>query len=116
MGDYYLWNYYEDGILISDTVTEKWYGDDEIVDGSDFVGVLVVLIDTEKVDPYNKTMMLEMKSISEGYYDYLYGLQLETFRCSPFDGPPANPPSNISSQPISFLPFLFNNFSILVIK
>ena len=102
LGDYYLWNYYEDGILISDTVTEKWYGDDEFVDGSDFVGVLVVLIDTEKVDPYNKTMMLEMKSISEGYYDYLYGLQLETFRGSPFDGPPANPPSNMSEGAIGF--------------
>jgi len=102
LGDYYLWNYYEDGILISDTVTEKWYGDDEFIDGSDFVGVLVVLIDTEKVDPYNKTMMLEMKSISEGYYDYLYGLQLETFRGSPFDGPPANPPSNMSEGAIGF--------------
>ena len=102
LGDYYLWNYYEDGILISDTVTEKWYGDDEIVDGSDFTGVLVVLIDTEKVDPYNKTMMLEMKSISEGYYDYLYGLQLETYRGSPFDGPPANPPTNMSEGAIGF--------------
>ncbi|MBL4651714.1 MAG: DUF4249 domain-containing protein [Flavobacteriales bacterium] len=102
LGDYYLWNYYEDGVLISDTIGEKFYGDDEFVDGTNFNGVLVVLIDTEKVDPVNKTMMLEMKSISEGYYDYLLALQLEKFRGSPFDGPPANPPTNLSNGAVGF--------------
>ncbi|MDA9563629.1 DUF4249 domain-containing protein [Flavobacteriales bacterium] len=102
LGDFYLWNYYEDGVLISDTVTEKFYGDDEFIDGTDFTAVLVAFVDTEKVDPVNKTVMLEMKSISEGYYDYLFGLQLETFRGSPFDGPPANPPTNMSEGAIGF--------------
>jgi hypothetical protein len=71
---------------------------DEFVNGR-YVRDLVTHIINEK-DFLGDSMKvtLEMESITKEYYDYLTGLMLETvWRGSPWDGPPANVPSNMNN-------------------
>lgn len=102
IGDHYLWNYYVNDTLVTDTVGNKYYADDEFVDGTNFTQAIIFVIDTQEVDLVNDEYVLEMKSIDAEYYDFLYAIQLARFRGSPFDGPPANAPTNISNGGLGF--------------
>jgi hypothetical protein len=98
VGDCYLWNLYIDDILYTDTIFETVFTDDEFVDGNYIKDFDVFFVKDEDIHADSVKVSLVMYSISEEYYEFLIGLMLETkWRGSPWDGPPANVPSNISN-------------------
>lgn len=101
LGDYYLWNFYVNDTLMTDTIGEKIYQSDDLIDGVEFSQVPIFFFDTNDVD-INKNLRLEMLSIDKDYYDFLIALQLERFRGSPFDGPAANVPTNMTGGALGF--------------
>lgn len=103
IGDYYMYFLYLDGKLYSDTITEVSIASDEFVNGSYVREYQVYRIrETDlKTNPVNVT--LEMYSISGRYFDFLSALKVETvWRGTPWDGPPANIPGNISNGATGF--------------
>ena len=91
-GDYYLWLYYVNGVLTSDTLKEWAFSDDLMVNGNYISGFPVYTIDAEPGD----TITLEMKSITKDYYDFIYAVFFEVYGAgSPFSGPPANVKGNV---------------------
>jgi hypothetical protein len=102
LGDYYLWYYYVNGELLSDTLIEYSFTDDAFVDGAYVGGLPVYNIEQELVGP-GDTVVLEQLSISRGHYDMLNSVLIQTvFRGGLFDGPPANVPSNFDNGALGF--------------
>lgn len=102
-GDFYMWNLYLNDILYTDTITEILFTDDEFVDGNYIRDFDVHFIREEDIKQDTNIVTLEMKSISREHYDFLVSLMLETvWKGSPWDGPPANVPSNISNNGLGY--------------
>ena len=97
-GNYYMYLLYINNDLYSDTITEISFASDEFVNGNYVSDLSVYRIrESDLKANYNK-VQLEMLSISRKYYEFLSALMIETaWRGSPWDGPPANLPGNVSN-------------------
>jgi hypothetical protein len=94
-GDYYLWLYYVNGKLESDTLKEVMYASDEMVNGSYMNGFPIYMMDNTV---QGDTITLEMKSINKEYYDFMNAFFSEVYGAgSPFSGPPSNVKGNIKN-------------------
>jgi len=94
-GDYYLWNYYINGVLKSDTITKVVFASDEMVNGN-------YVSDNFPIYGFNAnpgdSITLEMRSITKEYYDFLTGIMYESMGgSSPFSGPPSNVKGNVKN-------------------
>lgn len=93
-GDFYLWKYYKNQKIETDSVFEWIFTDDVLVNGNYIPGLSMFLIDAVPGD----TITVEARSITKEYYDFLNSLMLETFwNGGGFSGPPANIKGNISN-------------------
>ena len=95
-GDYYIWKYSLNGIPQSDTVSNQQFTDDLMVNGNNIPGFTLFRSKAKKGD----TIVIETRSASKGYYDYLTSFMLETswnMGGGGFSGPPANIKTNVSS-------------------
>jgi hypothetical protein len=98
VGEYYSWDLYIDDVLYTDTIFETVFTDDEFVDGNYIRDFEIFFIDDDDILSDSAKVELVMYSISREYYLFLIGLMLETkWRGSPWDGPPADVPSNVSN-------------------
>jgi len=98
-GNYYLWDVYRNGILESDTLSEKWLETDLFVNGLYISGYQAQWLVANTGD----TITLEMQSVVEGYYDYFYQVMSVTdWNGGPMAGPPANRIGNISNDALGF--------------
>jgi hypothetical protein len=97
-GNYYMYLLYINNELYSDTITEISFASDEFVNGNYVSNLPVYRIrESDLKANYNK-VQLDMFSISREYYEFLSALMIETeWRGSPWDGPPANLPGNVSN-------------------
>lgn len=97
-GDFYLYMLRIDGKLYTDTITEVSFASDEFVNGNYVRDYPVLRIRESDIAPEGSDVTLEMYSVSQTYYTFLSALMIETvWRGSPWDGPPANVPGNISN-------------------
>ncbi len=97
--DNYMFLLYLNDTLYTDTIFEAAFVSDEYFNGSYINELPLFYIPEADFKGDSMKVTLEMRSISTTYYDYLVGLMLETvWRGSPWDGPPANVPSNISNE------------------
>lgn len=102
-GDYYLYLLSINNTLYTDTITEVSFVSDEFVNGNYIRDFPVYRIREAEVMPVPVEVTLEMHSITRQYYDFLSALMIETvWRGSPWDGPPANVPGNISNGASGF--------------
>ncbi|MBN1415554.1 MAG: DUF4249 domain-containing protein [Bacteroidales bacterium] len=98
IGDYYLYYLYLNDSLCTDSISEVVFASDEFVNGNYINGLTTHLIAEDEFIGDSMKVTLEMQSVSETYYEYMTGLMLETlWRGSPWDGPPANVPSNMTN-------------------
>jgi hypothetical protein len=102
-GDNYMYLLYIDDTLYSDTITEVTFVDDEFVNGN-YVGELPVYrIREDDIKTAARKVTLEIYSVSRSYYEFMSALMVETiWRGSPWDGPPANIPGNVSNGATGF--------------
>jgi len=93
IGDYYLWLYYVNGKLESDTLQEISFASDEMVNGNYMNGFPIYNL---KNAVPGDTVTLEMESINKDYYDFMNAFFSEVFGAgNPFSGPPSNVKGNI---------------------
>jgi len=98
-----LYLLYLDGQLYTDTITEVNFVSDEFVNGNYIVEFPVYRIREADLLENAANVTLEMCSISKEYYDFLSAMKIETvWRGSPWDGPPANIPGNVSNGASGF--------------
>jgi hypothetical protein len=97
-GNHYMYNLLINNKLYTDTITEVNFASDEFVNGSFVRDYQVFRIHELDLKELTSFVTLEMYSISKKYYDFLSALMVETvWRGSPWDGPPANIPGNVSN-------------------
>jgi len=102
-GNHYMYKLYIDNKLYTDTITEVSFVSDEFVNGSFVRDFQVFRIREKDLKNSASTVMLEMNSISKKYYEFLSALMIETvWRGTPWDGPPANIPGNVSNGATGF--------------
>lgn len=102
-GNHYMYNLYIDNKLYTDTITEVNFASDEFVNGSFVRDYQVFRIREKDMTDVPSSVTLEMNSISKKYYEFLSALMVETiWRGSPWDGPPANIPGNVSNGGTGF--------------
>jgi len=92
--EYYMWKMTINGVYYTDTASEWFFVEDDLVNGN-YIGEADMF---EFEAEIGDTVELEQYSITEETYDYLNALFLETqFRGGLFDGAPANVPPNIDN-------------------
>lgn len=100
--DFYLFNSRVNGQWITDSIQRKVARADVYFDGRYLSGAIVQVLNKDELkigDQYE----LIVSEISEAYYHYISGLQLETETRNPiFSGPPANVEGNISGGALGF--------------
>lgn len=74
------------------------FASDEFINGNYIRDLSTHFIAEDEMIGDSMKVTLEMQSITAEYYEYLTGLLLETvWKGTPWDGPPANVPGNISN-------------------
>lgn len=102
-GNFYLWTLYLNDELYTDTITETIFTDDEFVDGEYIFDFSVYWLRDEDIVKDTNKVELKMESISAEHYDFITGLMLETvWKGSPWDGPPANVPTNMEGGALGY--------------
>ncbi len=98
--NYYLFNFYRNGKLMTDTLTKKVVSDDKFYNGSYMNGVDVIYLNNEHkwetISP-GDTIMLQMSGITKEYYDFINEVVQSGFNIPFFSGPPANIKGNVSN-------------------
>lgn len=100
-GDYYLWDYYINGKLMTDTMGKNIFTDDALVNGNYIPGLTMFAIDAKPGD----TVMVATQSISKEFYVFINALIVEVRSGGGggmFSGPPANIIGNISNGGLGF--------------
>ncbi len=117
--NYYLFNLYRNGILMTDTITKKVVSDDKFYNGSYMNGVDVIYINNENnwetLHP-GDTVMLQMSGITKEYYNFIDQVKQSGFNIPFFTGPPANVEGNISNGGIGFFSAYSSSFAKTVVK
>lgn len=102
-GNHYMYELKINDELYTDTITEVNFASDEFVNGSFVRDYQVFRIREKDLTQLTSLVTLEMYSISKKYYEFLSALMVETvWRGSPWDGPPANIPGNVSNGGTGF--------------
>ena len=117
--NYYLFNLYKNGRLMTDTITKKVVSDDKFYNGSYMNGVDVMYInnqhDWQTIHP-GDTVMLQMSGITKEYFDFITEVKQSGFNLPFFSGPPANVKGNITNGGIGFFAAYSNTFATTIVK
>ncbi|MBN2746278.1 MAG: DUF4249 domain-containing protein [Bacteroidales bacterium] len=98
--DYYMWRYYVNNRLITDTINKVTFGSDELVNGN-YLSNLELGFFTEGKP--GDTLTVETNTITEEYYEFIVTFIIETqFSGGGFTGPPANIITNISNGAVGY--------------
>lgn len=110
--DFYMFDIYKNGELLTDTITKRIVVSDEFFNGSYTNGIGVGFLDQSKEREMlypGDTITFRGSNVTEEYYTFIWTLQQETgFQTPLFSGPPANIQSNITNGAIGF----FTAFSV----
>jgi hypothetical protein len=112
-GDFYLFKYYINGVLSTDTLSENVFTDDATVNGNYINGLEIYFIrDANSGD----TITIEAQSITKEYYDFIISFMLETeWQAGAFGGPPANVQTNISNNAMGFFSTTSNSYITFIL-
>ncbi len=100
--DYYYWKYSINNLPQTDTVRKLAFQDDAIINGKIIWDVPIFRIPQNNLE-IGDTVTLFQYSTEKQFHDFIIGFMLETdWKGSPFDGPPANPPTNLTNGAVGF--------------
>lgn len=100
--DFYMFNGYVNGVIVTDSVDRKSISDDRLFNGNYTSGAVVMVVrETELKE--GDIFTLELSNITKGYANYMTELQTELQPNDPlFSGPPANVSSNITNDAVGY--------------
>lgn len=117
--NYYLFNLYRNGKLLTDTITKKVVSDDKFYNGSYMTGVDVIYLNNahkwETIYP-GDTITLQMSGITEEYFNFIMQVQQSGFNIPFFSGPPANVKGNITNGGVGFFAAYSNSFAKAIVR
>ncbi|HNY01561.1 MAG TPA: DUF4249 domain-containing protein [Bacteroidales bacterium] len=117
--NYYLFNLYRNGKLLTDTITKKVVADDRFVNGSYMNGFDVMYLmhyqSWATIYP-GDTITLQMSGITKEYYDFINQVDQSGFSIPFFSGPPANVKGNISNGGIGFFAAWSDSWCTAIVK
>jgi hypothetical protein len=96
--NFYLFDTYKNGELVTDTLTKKHFVDDMIINGSYINGMYAVQVDAVRGD----SITLQMYTISKKFCYFLLGAQQSGMSGNPFTGTPANVGTNFSGGALGY--------------
>jgi hypothetical protein len=103
--NFYMFKIRRNGRLISDTLRKAGISADEYYNGAYIRGEPVALLregrSNERLNP-GDTVTLETYSITEGYYNFVLDVYMESNGSDPFGGQPANISTNLSNKAIGY--------------
>lgn len=111
--DIYMYKIKINGKLITDTITEAQFADDEFFNGSYAAYQPVYFLTPTKDDELLKegdTITLEQYGITQEYLDFIIDVSNESHGADPFGGQPANISTNIENKDLSY--GFFGAFSV----
>ncbi|MFO8055126.1 MAG: DUF4249 domain-containing protein [Bacteroidales bacterium] len=98
-GNCYIWDLYVNGEPLTDTLNQKSYTDDELVNGSYIPGLPVFFYDGQD----NDEITVVTHSITRDYFEFIAAFRQEASSGGgQFSGPPANVRGNISNGGLGF--------------
>ncbi|MBW6460348.1 MAG: DUF4249 domain-containing protein [Bacteroidales bacterium] len=104
--DFYMFDIYKNGELLTDTITNRIVVSDDFFNGSYTNGIGVGYLDQSKERELlfpGDTITFRGSNVTEEYYTFIWTLQQETgFQTPLFSGPPANIKGNISNGAVGF--------------
>lgn len=102
--NFYMWKVKLNGSFgFTDTLKNIYFLDDKGIDGAYIPGYPIYNIDKQYIHS-GDTISIYGYTITENYYEYLRSILLETYwrGDSPWDGPPANIPSNLNNGALGY--------------
>lgn len=98
-GDYYMWSVYKNYQLVTNTITELIFKNDELINGKYISGIIVQTVKGSM----GTLVTLKMSSITKEYFNYNIALLKEAiYNEGPFEAAPANIKGNISNGALGF--------------
>jgi len=116
--NYYMFNLYRNGVLMTDSIHKVRVSDDKLINGSYFNGSVIYLSNNradEKLYPGDR-ITLVMSGITKEYFDFVQQVQQSGLNIPFFTGPPANIVGNISNAGIGFFAAYSNSYASTVVK
>jgi hypothetical protein len=114
--DYYMFNGYVNGKIVTDSVESKNISDDKLFNGNYTSGAVVMVI-REALLKEGDLFTMELSNITKEYADYMIQLQLEIRPQDPlFSGPPANVTSNLDYGAVGYFSCYSSVFASTVAK
>jgi hypothetical protein len=101
--NYYMWNVYRNGDLLTDSLRKVPFTDGEVFSGM-YVSAPVYIFQPEDGIPQSgDEVVAEMFSIPKEYFDFLTAVRRNQGSAGgPFVGPPSNIPSNFDNNALGF--------------
>lgn len=118
--NYYQFNVYKNGDLMTDTLDKISFVDDLLFDGNFTFGIGVNFFDNSKANEQfeiGDTVVLEMGGITKEHYTFMANVTEATSYQNPlFGGPPANPIGNIDNGAFGFFATYSTTYSSLILS
>jgi hypothetical protein len=116
--NYYMFNLYRNGQLLTDSIQKVRVSDDKLINGSYFNGG-VIYLNNERQDEQlipGDHITLVMSGITQDYMNFVQQVQESGFNIPFFSGPPANIIGNISNGAVGFFSAYSNSKATAVVK
>jgi len=113
--NYYLFNGYVNGEIITDSVSRKSVTDDKLYNGNYTGGITVMVLYKDEISP-GDTFTLSLSNITKSYYDFILNVQEEIQPKNPlFSGPPANVISNIDNDAVGYFAAFSSSYASVLV-
>jgi hypothetical protein len=117
--NFYMFNLYRNGRLMSDTISNVIVSDDKYINGSYINGLGAFYLNNsnswEKLYP-GDTITLQMSGITKEYYNFVSEVQSAGFNIPFFMGPPANVVGNVNNGGVGFFTAYSNSYATTIVK
>ncbi|MEI6884205.1 MAG: DUF4249 domain-containing protein [Bacteroidota bacterium] len=117
--NFYLFNWFRNGVPMSDSIQEKIVMDDKFISGKYIAGLNIFDIDNthkwETLKP-GDTITLQMSGITKGYLNFISQVQQAGFNIPFFTGPPANVQGNVGSGGSGYFAAYSNSYATTIVR
>jgi hypothetical protein len=117
--NFYMFNLYRNGRLMSDTISKVVVSDDKYINGSYINGLGAFYLNNsnswERLYP-GDTITLQMSGITKEYYNFVDEVKSAGFNIPFFVGPPANVVGNVNNGGVGFFTAYSNSYATTVVK
>ena len=117
--NYYMFNLYRNGKLMSDSISKVVVSDDKYINGSYINGLGAFYLDNSRPDQKlipGDIITLQMSGITKEYYNFVSEVQTAGFNIPFFMGPPANVVGNVNNGGVGFFTAYSNSYATTIVK